>query len=239
MTAHAIRLSLVLLLGMIWFSWNAQQVDACTCPLFTPAESLEYSDAVFKGRVTAIHYSEVPDDQRKTGVDTVVAFEVNSVWKGPLYHTTYVATNRYEASCGFEFDYGEEYLVYVKDGETGWCAGTTHMRYAQEHLAVLGLSFLPAFGTSQRFPYIPGVVNPLWTATPTPTPQPTPTPTPEPTATVTPYPTATPTPELQQDISSNVSGCNIPSQLRSSGTDVTWLGVMAALVWFGAQRRKP
>lgn len=239
MTVHAIRLGLVLLLGIVWFSLNAQQVSACLCPFFTTtAEWLEYSDAVFKGRVTAIHYSDVPHDQRKTWADIVVAFEVNSVWKGPLYHKMYVLTNRHPVSCGFEFDYGNEYLVYVKDGEAGWC-GTLQIRDAQGHLTALGLSSLPTFGTSQQFPHIPGVVNPLWTATPTPTPQPTVTPTPVPTATFTPYPTTTPTPEPQQDVSSNASGCNLPSQLSSSGTDATWLGVMAALVWFGVRRRKP
>ncbi|MGI0082397.1 MAG: hypothetical protein ACREAG_03720 [Nitrosopumilaceae archaeon] len=56
-----------------------------------------------------------------------VKFDVQRVWKGPIEKTIIVSTAISSASCGYEFQEGETYLVYAYGKEslqTGLCTRT-------------------------------------------------------------------------------------------------------------------
>ncbi len=76
---------------------------------------------------------------RSSADPATVEFAVNKVWKGPLRYTTSFTTARSEASCGFTFVEGKEYIVYSRDGKTvSLCSRTTLITDAQEDLDALG-----------------------------------------------------------------------------------------------------
>ena len=59
-----------------------------------------------------------------------------------------VLTGRYEASCGYTFEEGGEYLTYASRGgislEVGLCGGTQPLTFAGNELAVLGAGTVPS-----------------------------------------------------------------------------------------------
>ena len=62
------------------------------------------------------------------------------MWKGPEQDTLEVRTPRYEASCGYSFKEGQEYLVYAegKKMKVTYCGRTTLLSKASADLEVLG-----------------------------------------------------------------------------------------------------
>ena len=87
---------------------------------------------------------------------TTVGFEVSTVWKGPSYATAYLTTARSEASCGFTFDEGEEYIVYSRDGSTvSLCSRTALLENAEAELNELGEGHKPQPGTKGPMPGTP------------------------------------------------------------------------------------
>ena len=127
---------------------------ACTCASSgSPKEALAEADAVFAGRVVALH---TPGSSFRSGewvissADLVtVEFKVNRVWKGPRRETLTVETERLGMSCGFEFKEGRKYIVYAWDGSrTGLCTRTAPTWMAFVDLAALGKGWRPASDTA-------------------------------------------------------------------------------------------
>jgi len=92
-------------------------VDSCSClspP--EPLEAMKRSDYVLAGVV--IDREALGPSPHVASGDTFWIekvrweFSVTVVWKGPVQDTVYVYTTRSEASCGYEFEVGEHYLVY-------------------------------------------------------------------------------------------------------------------------------
>jgi hypothetical protein len=114
---------------------------ACSCAeVKTPEEGLTNSDNVFSGKVV---------DIKRVGDENKVLFKVSSVWKGDSQTQLILYTSLSEASCGFEFQTGEEYLVYankIDDGRlhTSFCSRTTLLSNAEEDLRVLEKGDTPA-----------------------------------------------------------------------------------------------
>ena len=112
---------------------------ACSCvPSGSPEEASKRADAVFAGEATSVNV------RRKglltwSGTDPVtVEFEVSHVWKGPRREILTVETVRSEESCGYEFKEGRKYIVYVRDGQTGFCSRTAPTWMAFADFAALG-----------------------------------------------------------------------------------------------------
>jgi hypothetical protein len=80
----------------------------------------------------------VVDLKRGFGTNKV-SFRVSEVWKGPEQDTLEVSTPRYEASCGYSFKEGQEYLVYAegKKMKVTYCGRTTLLSKASADLEVL------------------------------------------------------------------------------------------------------
>ncbi len=119
---------------------------ACSClPPSSPAQELDKSTAVFSGKVIEIKKHE----QKKaageydpfTAVEAV--FEVEKSWKGIDKKQVSVFTSSNSASCGYNFQKGQSYLVYANADEqerlvTGICSRTKNLNDAREDLNELG-----------------------------------------------------------------------------------------------------
>ncbi len=124
---------------------NVSAVHACSCvPPGTPAEELKKSTAVFAGKVIGI---EAPRLVVSSANPVKVTFEVSKVWKGPSSKNVVITTALNEASCGYSFKEGREYIVYAhgKENElsTGICSRTKLLSDAREELAELGEGITP------------------------------------------------------------------------------------------------
>jgi len=112
----------------------------CSCvPPLPPEEEYARVDAVLKGTVFDISLTTPPDY-----LDVQVI--VSGYWKGTVVPLMHVYTPLDEASCGFEFEIGTEYLIYAFDSTepccptvvTGICTRTRVLSSAQEDLDYLG-----------------------------------------------------------------------------------------------------
>ncbi len=120
---------------------------ACSCasPWATPLEARDSSAAVFAGRVTDV---SIPDPNSYTLFRSVaVTVAASQVWKGDVGSSIVIGTSRDEASCGYTFVVGQEYLFYAFEYEgqlvTGICGRTRPLADAQNDLAVLGEGRVP------------------------------------------------------------------------------------------------
>ena len=120
----------LLVLGLVALLPDCASACSCAWPQRTERE-LDRSSAVFAGEVLDL----------KRGFETIkVSFRVSEVWKGPEQDTLEVSTPRYEASCGYSFKEGQEYLVYAegKRMEVSSCGGTTLLSEASADFEALG-----------------------------------------------------------------------------------------------------
>ncbi len=143
-----IRWSTVLVVAAAFFLFNPTCAYACSClPPGTPQEELGRSDAVFAGKVVAL--SGRVDAGAAESVD--VTFEVSRVWKGAESRTVLLKTPGSSASCGFNFEQGQEYVVYASQQEgnltAGLCSRTQLLASAADDLAALGTGTTLSGGT--------------------------------------------------------------------------------------------
>ena len=148
-------LSLALLVGVLWFLGNPEQVYACKCSEpGSPSEEFEMFSAVFAGKVVSIQHSYDPSAASVSPEDrTTVGFEVSTVWKGTVHEDMYITTPPTGGSCGFSFSEGEEYIVYADDV---WhddsytaviCSRTALLGQAQADIDAFGSGRAPQAGT--------------------------------------------------------------------------------------------
>ena len=127
----------ITVLFFVSFVLSLSSVIACSCiPVGSVSDELNKSDYVFQGKVLKIN-SEL------LGYTKEITFEVESLWKGANNSKEIkVYTGQDSAMCGYNFEVGNEYLVYSVDTEegllTGLCSRTTSIEYASEDLAELG-----------------------------------------------------------------------------------------------------
>lgn len=120
------------------------KVYACSCLMPSdPLTSLEESDAVFRGTVTAVNAG---DD---VSSNTTVVFQVEEIWKADnVVKLESIETAGDSAGCGYNFEVGNEYIVYASDVEgvysTSLCSRTTLVADAAEDIAALGQGEFPA-----------------------------------------------------------------------------------------------
>lgn len=131
----------ILVLFFCIFVLNIAFANACSCiaPV-TPQEALESSTAVFTGKVVS---TEVQNGVMISSGDPVtVTFDVSKIWKGSESQTIVITTAREDASCGYTFEKGKEYIVYAYGEEnelgTNICTRTNMLANAQEDLQELG-----------------------------------------------------------------------------------------------------
>ena len=115
-------------------------------------EAFSQAAAVFAGEVTNIE--DPPPSSVVSSVDPVtVTFDVSEAWKGAGSGTREITTPMSGASCGYEFQSGEEYLVYAPENmEVLLCGETKPLSNAKADLEVLG--------TANTLPDTSGITTP-------------------------------------------------------------------------------
>ena len=133
----------------IWFSLYPTRSYACSCVApGSPSEELANASAVFMGEAVSVREFPGIFGIRGSMDPTTVKFKVKAVWKGADSQTRYVTTARSEASCGFSFVEGTEYVVYSHNGlDVSLCSRTRPLSKASSDLATFGQGIIPAVGT--------------------------------------------------------------------------------------------
>jgi hypothetical protein len=136
------RFFLILTLAATLFIAKVQHTYACSCARDPePRDALAKADAVFVGRVIAIMDTNLgpvvssADPLRNT-------FEISQTWKGTEGSEITITSERFDASCGYAFQQGREYIVYASAGggglRTSICSRTAALDRAQADLVALG-----------------------------------------------------------------------------------------------------
>lgn len=121
-------------------SFPGKKVFACSCVSGDAKEKLERSTAVFVGKVI----DKGRTKKSNNGPIRKYTFAVDKTWKGVKdRHITIYSYDGDSASCGFEFDRGQTYLVFSyqdKDNslQTNLCSGNIPIAQAGEELKQLG-----------------------------------------------------------------------------------------------------
>ena len=151
-----IKLLIVFLL-MLPFTFNfiATSSYACSCvPPSMAEEELNKSNFVFSGKVIDIHDPNKDAFEQSSADLLEVRFEVFNTWKGVNETQVIVHSERDSASCGFEFNLNDDYLVYgnEQDGQkkVNLCSRTTLLAGASTDLAALGEGEKPAESISSE-----------------------------------------------------------------------------------------
>ena len=121
---------------------------ACDCVVSgSPSEEMEKKDAVFSGKVLTIKDRNKLSTIKSSADPMEVVIAVNEIWKGIEESQVAVFTERDSASCGFEFQVGQEYLVYAsKDGDqlrASLCSRTALLSLASDDVTELGAGEKP------------------------------------------------------------------------------------------------
>lgn len=116
---------------------------ACTC-LPPPPQSGAFAEAelVFRGKVL---YATPGGDFWVN-----VGFQVDQVWKGPVDLLKELRTTSNSAACGYGFQVGREYVIYVSDGQSGTvtlCDRVRPVEEAANDLGALGVGSAPVAAT--------------------------------------------------------------------------------------------
>lgn len=126
---------------------SPKQAYACSCAMpASVAEELGRSDAVFDG--TVVSGSKPTKWFKQSSADPVVwSFQAHEVWKGQVSSAMKVKSAQSGASCGFEFQQGQRYIVYARDIgdglEVSLCSRTALQTAASSDIAELGSGSIP------------------------------------------------------------------------------------------------
>jgi hypothetical protein len=114
--SRAVLVLSILLAGVVLAP--ASPAWACSCARI---DSLAWADSAFIGRVERV-------DQANGHARAW--FTVESIAKGTAEAARSVSTSGSSASCGYEFEVGDRYRVFARDGATHLCSGTVKLEAA-------------------------------------------------------------------------------------------------------------
>jgi len=132
------------------FFISPQETRACSClPPPPPAKAFAEADAVFMGKVVSFEFAFDDFPLR------LAKFSVTKIWKGERSAVSEILTANNSAACGYEFQIGENYVIYAYnagDGKlhTNICTRTQPARLATDDLKYLvtAASFPLAIGNA-------------------------------------------------------------------------------------------
>lgn len=144
-----IRFILFFVIFIPLFTYSPNTSFACDCVEPYPVkDELNRSSAVFSGKVVKM-VDENKNKLIQSSADPIaVQIEVKETWKGLNQKQLLVYTERNSASCGYEFDLDNEYLVYAMevDGQlkVSLCSRTKLLSAATSDLQELGKGEKPS-----------------------------------------------------------------------------------------------
>lgn len=115
---------------------------ACSCAQPDAKQAFAQSTAVFAGTVTEVDEPFWDRIGLSNSGSHDVTFQVTKRWKGVESATETVRTRLTGEACGYPFEIGEAYLVFVAPGpaedlETGICSGTRDLAGTEEDVRIL------------------------------------------------------------------------------------------------------
>jgi len=141
-------LSFLLIAGIVATTYAPATMHACSClaRVYSDAEKMDASTAVFVGTVTTITQTELSN---------TATFDVSAYWKGSVSKTQAVTTAKDSAACGYSFVVGTKYIVYANSSEgkltTGLCGFTATAN--DTAIANLGPAMTPVFNQDPTSPH--------------------------------------------------------------------------------------
>lgn len=129
-----IRFFLYQLLGMSMLllpAHTAAQGCACTTP--SPQQAIDQADLIFQGTVTAVETNWISGGWK-------FSFQPSQSWKKTT-NNVYLVNTPWEKDCGYLFEKGKEYVVFVRrkfTPKTDSCMGNLPVEAASEVLQLLG-----------------------------------------------------------------------------------------------------
>lgn len=140
-TGYKLAAAAVVLSGSV--TMRVQPAYGCSCMM--PESATVESDratAVFAGEVTA----KTLTGEQHYG-DYRVEFTISQLWKGDIGNTISITTANNSAACGFNFETGENYLVYtygdITDMQVASCGRTSLLENTAEDVDELGNGTAP------------------------------------------------------------------------------------------------
>lgn len=136
----------IFLVFSISVNHSINEAYACSCIApDSPQKELQKFDSVFSGTVTKIE-GKPPETDTYSSMDPVfVTFDVDTVWKGPKSDTITIMTALMDASCGFNFEDNQEYIVYANEHaqglEVSLCSRTNLITNATQDIDELGTGY--------------------------------------------------------------------------------------------------
>lgn len=161
--ANVRRVFVVLICATLLLATDARCAWACDCDVPPAAAAIDGSAAIFAGEVTSLRGL----GPNVSGASTLaVTFAVSRVWKGDMQPTTTIFTAAGGTPiCGYEFEEGQEYLVYARLAgttlrytqpitglEVSFCSRTQPLANATADLAALGDGQAPASAAIAKTP---------------------------------------------------------------------------------------
>ncbi len=121
---------------------STEPAQGCSCAAPAgPADGLNRSTAVFRGRVSEIRRPFWDRIGLTNSGGYRVTFAVLQHWKGAPATSIELATRLTGEACGFPFQEKKEYLVYAvakpEDLQTGICTGTKNLDDAAQEMVQL------------------------------------------------------------------------------------------------------
>jgi hypothetical protein len=115
---------------------------ACSCAQPTVEQAFARSSAVIAGTVTEVEEPFWVWIGLSSSGSYDVTFQVTKRWKGAEADTLTVRTRLTGEACGYPFEIGGAYLVFVAPGpaedlQTGICSGTRDLVGAEEDVRML------------------------------------------------------------------------------------------------------
>lgn len=141
----AVMLAFVILSTGLALSPKSAYACSCAMPA-SVAEELGRSDVVFDGTVVS---GSKPSKlfMQSSGDPVIWSFQAHEIWKGQVASAIKVKSAQSGASCGYEFQEGQRYIVYARgtgdDLEVSLCSRTSLQTAASSDIAELGSGSIP------------------------------------------------------------------------------------------------
>lgn len=155
----SVLFSFALVLTSLFANGMMKDAYACSCIApDSPRKEMEKFDAVFSGKIAKIEERHPSAPMYSSADPVIVTFDVDAVWKGPQDKTITIHTAQSSASCGYEFEDNQTYIVYATENDNrlyvSLCSRTSLIEDASQDILELG----PRFAVGSTSPEEPKTI---------------------------------------------------------------------------------